>query len=37
MCCNVPFSSTQGPTPPRMTLWEAIKIIWSEWRGRNRW
>jgi hypothetical protein len=30
MCCNVPMSSTEGPMPPKMTLWEAIVILWRE-------
>ncbi len=28
MCGGFPSSSTQGPPPPRMTLWEAIAILW---------
>jgi|GEM_PF-6363405 len=31
MCCNVPHSDTTGPTPPRMTAWYAILVIFG-WR-----
>ncbi len=30
MCGGFPSSTTQGPQPPRMTLWEAIVILWRE-------
>jgi len=32
MCGGIPNSSTLGPKPPRMTIWEAIAIIfgWKE-------
>lgn len=36
MCGGIPNSSTLGPKPPRMTLWEAIKILVSEWRQMRR-
>ena len=30
MCGGFPNYSTQGPRPPRMTIWEAIGILWRE-------
>lgn len=34
MCGGFPNSTTRGKPQARMTLWEAIVILWREWRTR---
>lgn len=35
MCGGFPNSSTKGPRPPRMTLWDAVKELWRGWREKR--